>query len=157
MQTILKTYSVLTHWGLVMHIWITKLTIIGSNNGLLPGRHQAIIWTNGRILSIWTLATNCSEILSKIDTFSFKKIHLKILSPKWRQPCFGLNVLTTWNIEAKTKWLPSILLNSQYCWCWWPCDAKCQGFSMQPCYWSKYRRLFWFQHQKGQHTVKSLI
>ena len=33
----------LTHWGRVTHIRIGKLTIIGSDNGLSPGRHQAII------------------------------------------------------------------------------------------------------------------
>ena len=37
----------LTHWGQVTHICISKLTIIGSGDGLLPGQHQAIIWTNG--------------------------------------------------------------------------------------------------------------
>ena len=29
-----------------MHICVDKLTIIGSDNGLSPGRRQAIIWTN---------------------------------------------------------------------------------------------------------------
>ena len=34
------------------HICISKLTIIGSDNGLLPGRHQAIILINaGRLLT----------------------------------------------------------------------------------------------------------
>ena len=31
---------------------ISKLTIIGSDNDLYPGRHQAIIWTNPRMLLI---------------------------------------------------------------------------------------------------------
>ena len=44
----------LTHLGWVMHISVIKLTIIGSDNGLLPGRHQAIIWTNAGILLIQT-------------------------------------------------------------------------------------------------------
>ena len=42
----------LTHWGRVMHICIGNLTIIGSDNGLSPGRRQAIIWTNAGILLI---------------------------------------------------------------------------------------------------------
>ena len=33
----------LTHWGRVTHICVSKLTIIGSDNGLSPGRCQAII------------------------------------------------------------------------------------------------------------------
>ena len=28
-----------------MHMYFSKLTIIGSDNDLSPGRHQAIIWT----------------------------------------------------------------------------------------------------------------
>ena len=30
----------------MMHIFVNKLNTIGSDNGLLRGRHQAIIWTN---------------------------------------------------------------------------------------------------------------
>ena len=41
---------ILTHLGRVMHTCVSKLTIIGSDNGLSPGQHQAIIWTNARIL-----------------------------------------------------------------------------------------------------------
>ena len=33
------------HWGQVTHLCISKLTTIGLDNGLLPGRHQTIIWT----------------------------------------------------------------------------------------------------------------
>ena len=29
-----------------MHIYVIDLTIIGSDNGLSPGRRQAIIWIN---------------------------------------------------------------------------------------------------------------
>ena len=36
---------------------------IGSDNGLSPGRRQAIIWTNVGILLIEPLGTNFSEIL----------------------------------------------------------------------------------------------
>ena len=85
--------NVLTHWGRVTHICVSKLTIIGSNNGLSPGRRQAIIWTSAGILLIWPLRTNFSDILIEIHTFSFKKVHLKISSGKWRPFCLGLNVL----------------------------------------------------------------
>ena len=59
-------------------------TIIGSDNGLLPGRHQALIWTNTGILLIWPLRTNFSEILIEIQMFSFRKMHLKTSSAKWQ-------------------------------------------------------------------------
>ena len=84
----------LTHWGRVTHIFVKKLTIIGSNNGLSPSGHQAILWTNAGILLMGPLGTNFNEILIEIHTFSFKKMHLKISSVKWRPFCLGLNVLT---------------------------------------------------------------
>ena len=83
----------LTHWGRVTHICVSKLTIIGSDNGLSPGRRQAIIWTNAGILLIGPLGTNFSEISSEINIFSFKKMHFKTSSAKWRPFCLGLNVL----------------------------------------------------------------
>ena len=68
----------LTHWGRVMHMCISKLTITGLDN---------------RLLFIRTLATKFSEMLSKIHTFSICKMHLKASSTEWRQFCLGLNVL----------------------------------------------------------------
>ena len=67
---------ILTHWGRVMHICVSELTIIGSDNGLSPGRRQAIIWTIAGILLIGPLRTSFSEISIGIQTFSFKKMHL---------------------------------------------------------------------------------
>ena len=87
------------------HICVSNLTIIGSDNGLSPGRRQAIVWTNAGILLIGPLATNFNEILIEIHTFSFKKMHSKISSGKWRLFCLGLNVL---NI---TRWLSGISVN----------------------------------------------
>ena len=75
------------------HICVGNLTIIGSDNGLSPGRRQAIIWTNAGILLIGPLGTNFSEILIEILTFSFKKMRLKMSSAKRRPFCLGLNVL----------------------------------------------------------------
>ena len=61
----------LTHWGRVKHICVIRLTITGSDNGLSPGRRQAIIWTNAGILLIGSLGTNFGENLIEILTFSF--------------------------------------------------------------------------------------
>ena len=84
------------------HICVSKLTIIGSDNGLSPGRRQAIIWTNDGILLIRTLGTNFNEILSEIRSFSFKKMHLRMSSAKWRLFCLGLNELMI--VVAETIW-----------------------------------------------------
>ena len=40
----------LTHWGRVTHICVNGLATIGSDNGLSPGRRQAIIWNNAGLL-----------------------------------------------------------------------------------------------------------
>ena len=93
------TLSLLTHWGRVTHICVGKITIIDSDNGLSPGRRQAIIWTNAGILLIGPLGTNFNEILIGIQTFSFKTRHLKMLSAKWRPFCLGLNVLNVVYVE----------------------------------------------------------
>ena len=63
MMAILSRVYELTHWGRVTHICVGKLTIIGSDNGLSPGRRQAIIWTNAGIIEplIEPLGTNFSE------------------------------------------------------------------------------------------------
>ena len=74
-QAFYSGLDVLTHWGRVTHICVGKQTIIGSDNGLSPGRRQAIIWTNAGILLTEPLGTKFSENLIKIQTFSFKKMH----------------------------------------------------------------------------------
>ena len=70
-------------------------------------------WTNAGIL-IGPLGTNFSEILTQIHKFSFKKIHLKMSSGKWRPFCLDLNVLAPvsscgyiWvHIGSGCGWLP---------------------------------------------------
>ena len=77
--------------------------IISSDNGLSPVRRQVIIWTNAGILLIGPLGTNFSEILVGIQTFSFKKLHLKTSSTKWRLFCLGLNELSSVQHSYCTK------------------------------------------------------
>ena len=74
----------ISHWGRVTHICVSKLAIISSDNGLAPGRRQAIIWTNAGILLTEPLGTNFNEISIEIHTFSFKKMHLKLSSGKYQ-------------------------------------------------------------------------
>ena len=66
-----------------MHIGIRFLFIVTgkvkyiSDNGMSPGRHQAIIRTNDRMLFIGPLGTIYSEILIEIYIFLFKEMHMK--------------------------------------------------------------------------------
>ena len=94
---------VLTHRGRVTHICFSKLTIIGSDYGLLPRRRQSIIWTNAGILLIGPLGTKFSAILIEILAVLFTKMDLKMSSAKWRPFCLGLSVLTTESKEYDIK------------------------------------------------------
>ena len=75
------------------HICVSKLIIICSDNGLSPGRRQAIILTNARILLIGPLGTNFSEILIEIPASSLKNAFKNVV---WKIAAIllGLNVLT---------------------------------------------------------------
>ena len=108
-RSVLVGLRSLTPWGRVTHICVIKLTIIGSDNGLSPDRRQAIIWTNAGILLIGPLGTNLSEIVIKILTFSFKKMHLKVSSAKRRPFCLGLNVLMQCYILITQPLFPQLL------------------------------------------------
>ena len=55
------------------HIYASvNYTIMGSDNGLSPGRRQAIIGTNAGILLIGPLRTNFSEIVIEIKIISLR-------------------------------------------------------------------------------------
>ena len=72
----------LTHWGRVTLIRVNKIITIGSD-----------IWTNAGILLIRPLAINFNDMLIETKTFSFKKMHLKSSSVKWRLFRLGFNEL----------------------------------------------------------------
>ena len=114
-DVVLFGWTILTHSGRATHICVSKLTIDVSDNGLSPGRRQAIIWTNAGLLSFRPLRTNFSENLIKIQQFSSKKMHVKMSSAKWRPSCLGLNVLSSsaekrcWSMfygQIHVLWLP---------------------------------------------------
>ena len=66
-------FILITLWGWATHICVNKLTITGSDNGLSPGRCQAIIWTNAGILSIGPLKTMFCEIFDAFMHFHTRK------------------------------------------------------------------------------------
>ena len=92
-----------------------RLTITGSDNGLSPGRRQAIFWTNAGILLIGPLGTNFSENSIEILSFSFTKIRLKVSSSKWRPFCLGLNVLYK-IVHQQSLWDSKSKFHCVYAW-----------------------------------------
>ena len=120
-----------------MHICVGKLTIIGSDNALSPGRRQAIIWTKAEILLIGPLGTNFSENSIGIQIFSFKKLHLKMSSAKWRLFRLGINELRgTYNItttkQSTTKRHPYCMGCSLHVACWSEKLFPIQWFGLLP-------------------------
>ena len=61
-----SSHLMLTHSGQVTHICVSNLNTIGSDNGVSPGCHKAIVRTNAGILLIGLLGKNFSEILIEI-------------------------------------------------------------------------------------------
>ena len=56
--------------------YIYNIIIIGSDNGLLPGR-SVIIWTNAGMQLNGLLGINISEFYIQMNTFSFWKCRLQ--------------------------------------------------------------------------------
>ena len=75
--------------------WYQTFVVIGPGCSLLPVQCQAITWTNGDYLWIWPLWTKLNEILIKICSILFIKMHLKMLSAKCQPLCSDLNMLTS--------------------------------------------------------------
>ena len=71
-----------------MHICVDNLTIIGADNGLSPGRCQAISYTITALLSTKPLETNFNQN----SKFFIEKMHLKMSSAKQQLFCLCLNV-----------------------------------------------------------------
>ena len=94
------------------HICASDLTSICSDNGLSPGRRQAIIRTNAGILLIKPLGTNFSKFLVEILIFSSKKMRLKVSSAKRRPFCLGLNEWRYHKLELRAAEYP---LHFRYC------------------------------------------
>ena len=64
MAAILQTTfsNALTHWSQVTHVYVSNLTIIGSVNGLLSSRRQAIIWIIDEILLVGPIEITWTSI-----------------------------------------------------------------------------------------------
>ena len=87
------TWVIMRRWWYPQNAGVL-VVLVGSDNGLSPGRRQAIIRTNDLIMLIGSLGTKFCDILIKILRVSFKKMRMKGSSAKWRPFCLGLNVLS---------------------------------------------------------------
>ena len=81
----------LTHLGRETHRCVSKIIIIGSDNGLSPDRRQAIIWINAGILLIGPSEITFSKILIEIHNFlqenAFQNVVWKMAAILSRPQC----------------------------------------------------------------------
>ena len=86
---ILQWQIILTHWGRVIHMGVSRLDHHWFRKLAcrLHGQRQAIIWTSAGILLIRTLGTNLGQTLSESHLVSFKKMQLNVSSAKHRPFC----------------------------------------------------------------------
>ena len=110
------------------YICISIQTIIGSDNGLLTGRQQAIIWTTAGILLMGFLGTNVNRILTQntyilIKGNPFENIIWKMVVILSQPQCVNPseiswdvrhNLLTTDGKYRSTSWTDSIALLTFY-------------------------------------------
>ena len=111
---------ILTHWGRVTHICVSKQPIIASDNGLSPGRRQATVGTNAGILYSnlrnkfqWNLKRN-SIIFIK------KKMCFKVSSAEWRPFC--LHVHQCVNVRVSTRRRVFGEVNGSFAWLVYICQ-----------------------------------
>ena len=134
--------QILTHWGPVTHICISKLTSIGSDNVLAPGRCQAIIWTNAGILFIWTLRNKLQWNFNQSSYIFIQEKIWKCHLEKWWPPCLGLNVLRVYCFRLLARrhsanmiecciQKPSALSVMQVMMDWWMATIICQACMSQ--------------------------
>ena len=101
------------------HICIAKLTIIGSDNGLSPGRHQAIIWTTAGILLIGPLGTQFSEIFSRnsnilIQDIAFENVVCEKAAILSQPQCVNADMRCIAKVTETVLWYIFIIpLNSE--------------------------------------------
>ena len=102
-----NTCPALTHWGRVTHLCVSKLTSIASDNGLSPGRRQAIIWNNAGILLIghfrnklqWNFNRNSNIFIQENAFESVVCETAAILSrPQW------VNEVSLWGVSREDWW-----------------------------------------------------
>ena len=96
--------SVSIYWGRVTHICVTKLNVIGSDNGyndLSPDQRSVIIWMNPGQLSIWPLGTNFSKLYTFIQENAFENV-------VWKMTAFCLGLSLFNEILNRPDWRHSV-------------------------------------------------
>ena len=81
-----------------MHICVSKLTIMGSDNGLSSDQHQAIIWTNAEISLFGPLRKKLQWNLNRnsyifIQEIAFENIVCKMVAILSQPQCIDIEII----------------------------------------------------------------
>ena len=103
-------------YKIIQH-WYKSQRPMKTNNRKFTHTHtytqKKKFWNNAGLLLTEPLGTNFSETSIGIQTFSFKKMHLNMLSAKWRPFCLGLNVLK-WIISRGCSSLAALVYHGSH-------------------------------------------
>ena len=92
-----------TPLGRATHIFVGKLVIIGSDNGLSPWRHQSSIWTNAGILLIGHLGTFNRNSNIFIQANSFETVWETAAIFSWPQCVYRIKTEHPFLVEVSAR------------------------------------------------------
>ena len=100
-----------TKRGGVTHIRVSTLTIMGSDNGLSPGCHQAIIWTKCRNIVNWILRNKLQwnvyrNLYICVQENAFEIVVMKLTAILSRPQC--VNTHNSWDVPCHLVPFPSL-------------------------------------------------
>ena len=115
--------SRLTHWSRLTHIYVSKLTIIGSDNGLSPGRLPSHYLNQCWNIVNWTIVNKLQWNLNRkfiyfhwrkclwkccLDVCTWWALHASFKSNKLDLEWIGLLVAELWSLQGDQRMNESI-------------------------------------------------
>ena len=92
--------SLLTHWCWMTHICISKIIIIGSDNGLSPSHYLNQCWN----IVNWNIGNKLQWNCNRNQYIFIPEMHLKMSFVKWLPTYLSLNVLNGLGMGTNVLW-----------------------------------------------------
>ena len=108
-------------WGQVTYVYLAvNITIIGSDNGLSPDLHQAIIWTNAGIFFNSTLGNKLQWNINWnsyvfIEENEFENVVWKFAAILFQLQCVKIYFLTTFMLKIQGSFFQFFLEEKKCC------------------------------------------
>ena len=111
---------------MVTEIWVN----IGSGNGLVPWRHQAITWTNADLSYVWSIDIHMRAVSQDKPQPLTAKISLKITHLKLTLNLPGANELTHQGLVRHIR----VTEQGHHCFRWWFVACMVPSHSLNHCW-----------------------